>query len=186
MRKETGLWLVHRARGVIRSRLYGYSPTPPPTGGPEELFEYRACFVTLTLEGCLRGCIGSLEGWRPLWKDCEENALAAAFQDPRFPPLSPGEEPHILVEVSVLSSPRPLGVNGPRVLEHLEPGIHGVILSCRGHRSTFLPQVWEQIPDRKEFLEHLSRKAGLEPAAWESPGSEFLVYTVEKWREVES
>lgn len=147
------------------------------------LQELGACFVTLTQQGELRGCIGTLEARRPLLQDVKANALAAAFQDPRFTPLASKELQRTEVEVSLLSAMTPLRFAGEQdALSQLEPGKHGVVFEYGRYRSTFLPQVWEQLPETGEFIAHLKYKAGLPPDFW---GQEVRIstYTVAKWKE---
>jgi AmmeMemoRadiSam system protein A len=147
------------------------------------LQEPGATFVTLTQNGNLRGCIGTLEAHRTLLDDVKENALAAAFHDPRFPPLRQDELPHTAVEVSLLSPPQPMSFRDEQdVLAQLRPGVDGVILQFAHYRSTFLPQVWEQLPDAHVFMAHLKQKAGLPGNYW-SPEFRLARYTVEKWKE---
>jgi AmmeMemoRadiSam system protein A len=155
---------------------------PPPT---ERLKEPGASFVTLhTKTGALRGCIGSLIARRSLVDDVHANALAAAFHDPRFPAVTPPELPNLVVEVSVLSHPEPLEYDGPKdLLEKLRPEVDGVVLRKGMHRATFLPQVWEQLPDARTFLSHLCQKAGLPPNAWEAGDLDISTYQVEKFEE---
>ena len=142
-----------------------------------------ATFVTLTRHGDLRGCIGTLEAHRALLADVKENARAAAFRDPRFPAMTPDELPHIAVEVSLLTPPQPLTFRDEHdALGQLRPGMDGVILQFARFRSTFLPQVWEQLPDPRQFMAHLKHKAGL-PADYWSPDFRLSRYTVEKWKE---
>jgi AmmeMemoRadiSam system protein A len=142
-----------------------------------------ATFVTLKLERALRGCIGSLEARRALGDDVAHNARAAAYADPRFPPVDAAERDRLEVEVSLLSRPEPLvGVASEQeALARLRPGIDGVVLEMGPYRSTFLPQVWEGIPDPAEFLGELKRKAGLPRHFWD-PGVKLSRYTVEKFR----
>lgn len=145
------------------------------------LREPGATFVTLHRHGELRGCVGSIEAWRPLLDDVRANARAAAFEDSRFPPVSRSEYPDLSVEVSLLSPCEPCRFGSEdEALAGLRPGIDGVVLSFQGRRSTFLPQVWEQLPDSRDFLAHLKRKAGL-PAAFWHPDVELWRYTVTKW-----
>jgi AmmeMemoRadiSam system protein B/AmmeMemoRadiSam system protein A len=121
-----------------------------------------ATFVTLKKSGQLRGCIGSLEAARALADDVAQNALGAAFRDPRFPALAADEWPHCRVEVSLLSTPKPLRfADEDDLLAQIRPGEDGLILEAQGTRGTFLPQVWESIPDARAFLAELIRKAGL-------------------------
>lgn len=142
-----------------------------------------ACFVTLTQAGQLRGCIGSLEARRSLLEDVKANALAAAFHDPRFAPLSASELDRTDLEVSVLSPMQTLRfVSESDALQQLRPGIDGVLLEYGHHRGTFLPQVWDQLPDRTEFFAHLKRKAGLAIDFWDD-GITLKRYTVHKWAE---
>lgn len=142
-----------------------------------------AVFVTLSQGGQLRGCIGSLEAWRPLGEDLAANARAAALRDPRFPPLSPQELPGTRVEVSILSAPEPIAfASQADALAQLRPGLDGVILEWRGRRGTFLPQVWEQLPRAEDFLAHLKQKAGL-PADFWADDVKLSRYTVEKFKE---
>jgi len=147
------------------------------------LAEQGACFVTLTQHGELRGCIGSLLAHRPLLHDVKANAVAAALHDPRFLPLTQTELPHTRVEVSLLSPMQPLNFEDEQdALAQLHPEVDGVVLEYGRHRSTFLPQVWEQLPTPREFMAHLKHKAGLPIDFW-SPGVQLLRYTVEKWKE---
>lgn len=142
-----------------------------------------ATFVTLTQDGDLRGCIGSLEPVRPLRDDVAQNALAAAFRDPRFPALGRHEVEVTSIEVSVLTRPAPLPVaDEAEARARLRPGVDGVILTAGACRATFLPQVWEDLPDPAEFLAHLRRKAGLPASAWPA-GTRLEVYQVTKFAE---
>lgn len=144
------------------------------------LGEHRATFVTLTLAGQLRGCIGSLIAHRPLIDDLISNAKAAAFDDPRFYPLSAEEFKKVMVEVSLLSTPEPLLYNS---IEDLKTkvciGEDGIILQSQGRKATFLPQVWEQLPTFELFFSHLCQKAGLNPNCLEHH-PEIWQYRVEK------
>jgi AmmeMemoRadiSam system protein A len=139
--------------------------------------------VTLTRHGDLRGCIGSLEAHRPLREDIQANAQAAAFGDPRFPPLSEDELDTTQVEVSILSRPEPMHFRDEAdFLTQLRPGIDGVILEYGWHRATFLPQVWEQLPEPRQFMANLKRKAGLASDFW-SNEIRISRYGVEKFKE---
>lgn len=181
-RDPRGALLVALARAAIARELgeaVGELPHPP------WLDEPGAVFVTLTKHGELRGCIGSLHARRPLGRDLEANARAAAFDDPRFPPLGRDEWPEIRVEVSLLSPPEPLSpADEAEALTQLRPGIDGVILEYGWYRATFLPQVWAQLPEPRDFLAHLKRKAGLPPDFW-AKGLKLSRYTVEKFKEGE-
>jgi len=144
-----------------------------------------ACFVTLTQHRELRGCIGSLEAHRPLLADVRANALGAAFRDPRFSPLTAGELEITEVEVSLLSPMQPLSFDSEdAALAQLRPGEDGVVLQFGARRSTFLPQVWEQLPDIGDFMAQLKRKAGL-PANFWHDDVRLQRYTVSKWKESE-
>lgn len=143
-----------------------------------------ATFVTLLdRAGDLRGCIGTLDAFRPLAEDVAANAVAAAFRDPRFKPLTRDEFAATRVEVSLLSPAENLRFDDEAgALAQLRPGVDGVILQYGHHHSTFLPQVWDQLPDRSEFVAHLKHKAGLPPDFWNSE-VKLARYTVSKWRE---
>ncbi len=142
-----------------------------------------ASFVTLTQNEQLRGCIGTPEAWRPLTEDVQANAVAAALRDPRFAPLQAQEWPHTRVEVSVLSSLEPMAfADEADALAQLRPGVDGLVLTCGRHRATFLPQVWEQLPDPASFVTQLKRKAGL-PAHFWAPDLQLQRFTVSKWKE---
>ncbi len=141
----------------------------------------QACFVTLTIDGKLRGCIGSLVPQRELWKDVQENAINAAVHDFRFSKLTEKEFNKVKIEISVLSLPKKIeSINEKDLLMRINPG-KGYILKKGGFSSTFLPQVWEQIPDKIEFLENLSVKAGLNRNAWKT--AEIFSYTVNAEKE---
>lgn len=147
------------------------------------LQEPGATFVTLTQSGELRGCIGSLEAHRSLLTDVKENALNAAFRDSRFAPLSAEELDTTQVEVSLLSPCKPMYFTCEQdALAQLRPNIDGVVLEYGHYRSTFLPQVWEQLPDPAEFMAHLKYKAGLAPSFW-ADGVKLSCYSVCKWKE---
>lgn len=170
------------ARAAVAERL-GLSFPGPDTTGPAWLHEPAATFVTLTMHGRLRGCIGSLEAVRPLLDDLRANAAAAALSDPRFPPLSADEFDAVRFEVSLLSPLEPIPVTTEgEVIGSLRPGIDGIVLHYGVHRATFLPQVWEQLPEPNLFLAQLKLKAGLPADFWHE---ELLVfrYEVSKFRE---
>lgn len=145
-----------------------------------DLAEKRATFVTLTIGGDLRGCIGTLVAHRSLLEDVVHNAKAAAFQDPRFSPLTTSEYLHAAVEVSLLTPPEPLEYRDtPDLKAKIRPGTDGVILSLGGYQATFLPQVWEQLPEFEQFFAHLGLKAGIGSDAL-SRHPEIFTYQVEK------
>ena len=144
--------------------------------------EERATFVTLTLNGQLRGCIGSLIAHRSLIDDLISNAKAAAFDDLRFYPLSPEEFKNIVIEVSLLSAPEPVSYNSMEDLKaKVSAGEDGIILQCEGRKATFLPQVWEQLPTFELFFSHLCQKAGLSPNCLEKH-PDIWHYRVEKMK----
>ena len=150
------------------------------------LQEPGACFVTLTQRGQLRGCIGALQPHRSLLADVKANAVAAALQDPRFRPLPQAELGHTRVEVSVLSPMQAMHFDSEaQALAQLQPGVDGVVFEYQGHRSTFLPQVWEQLPSAREFMAHLKQKAGFRPDFW-ADGVRLQRYAVDKWQEEDS
>lgn len=139
----------------------------PTIGNSPELLEKRATFVTLTKGGALRGCIGMLEACRPLAEDVAENAKAAAFHDPRFPPVTREEFDQIEFHISVLSPPEEIRFSSEAdLLEQIRPGTDGLILQEGMRRGTFLPSVWEELPDKEVFWMHLKMKAGLPTDYW--------------------
>ena len=149
------------------------------------LQETGACFVTLSQQGELRGCIGTLQAHRSLLADVRANAAAAAFHDPRFAPLSVPELDVTSIEISLLSPMQALRFSSETdALAQLRPGVDGVVFEVGARRSTFLPQVWEQLPEPHEFMAHLKLKAGLSADYW-SGDVRLQRYTVSKWRESE-
>jgi AmmeMemoRadiSam system protein A len=174
--------ILRLAREALARTAEGHRlPEPDPASLASELREHRACFVTLRREGDLRGCMGNLTPREPLWEAIIRNAQAAAHRDPRFPALRTDELPGLGVEVSVLTPPRNLPFATPEELvDKLRPGADGVILRLGGVTATFLPQVWEMLPDPEDFLTHLCRKAGLEPDAWRDPNLTVQIYEVQK------
>jgi MEMO1 family protein len=177
--EQAGGTLLQLARGAIESRLFGSARAVDAPW----LGQAGASFVTLTREGALRGCIGSLEAARPLGVDVAENALGAAFRDPRFPPVDGAEWPRCRVEVSLLSTPKPIRfADEADLLEQIRAGEDGLILEADGRRATFLPQVWEGIADKPQFLRELARKAGL-PADIRLGRCRVSRYRVAKWKE---
>lgn len=143
-----------------------------------------ATFVTLRLAGELRGCIGSLTPRRSLRRDVHVNAIAAAFRDPRFAPLTAAEYDAISIEVSLLGPREPLPcATEAEALERLRPGVDGVVLECGTHRATFLPQVWGELREPREFLAALKRKAGLAEDYW-SASLTLARYSVTRFSEL--
>jgi len=180
--RELGKALVATARGSIDA-AFG---RPATRVRPHDALDRPgATFVTLKQEDRLRGCIGSLEARRLLAIDVRENALAAAFSDPRFAPLAIRELDMTTVEVSLLSPASRFEVAGEDdLLARLEPGVDGIVLELGRRRATFLPQVWESLPDPRDFVDALKRKAGM-PANFWSPAIRVSRYTVVKWHQAE-
>ncbi|EXJ14548.1 AmmeMemoRadiSam system protein A [Imhoffiella purpurea] len=169
------------SRSIAHGLEHGSPLTVEPDDYPEPLREPRATFVTLHIARDLRGCIGVLEPRRPLVVDVAQNAFAAAFEDPRFPRLRKQEFGRLAIQISVLSPAEPIDFQSEtELLNRIRPGRDGLILRAGRHRGTFLPSVWEQIPDPTEFLEHLKRKAGLPFGYW-SADIEILRYTTESF-----
>ncbi len=172
-------FLLDLARTSIRyyltkDRRLELDPADVPS---KELVEDGACFVTLHKGDELRGCIGTLEAHRPLFTDVIENAVSSAVGDPRFPQLILPELELVTISISVLTKPKPLSVSSPEdLMKKIVPKKHGLILKRGVASATFLPVVWEQLPEKEEFLAHLSVKAGLAPDGWKDPETEFLVY----------
>ena len=150
----------------------------------KHLREQGASFVTLTIHGQLRGCIGALEAYQPLAHDVREHAIAAALEDPRFPPVREDELSRIQIEVSCLTRPVPFEYkDAADLLSKLRPHVDGVILRDGGRRATFLPQVWEKIPDPAEFMDNLCYKMGVNDNTWRNKHLDVLVYQVEEFHE---
>jgi AmmeMemoRadiSam system protein A len=134
---------------------------------PEGLQQQRACFVTLLLDGELRGCIGHLEALMPVINDVAENAYAAAFRDPRFPPLTPSEQDKLEIHISILTPAEAISFESEQeLISKIRPAVDGLILVDGQHKGTFLPSVWESLPDTHSFLSHLKQKAGLPVDYW--------------------
>ena len=178
--------LLRIAREAIEGAVRGKSvpPLEEATLTPA-LREDGASFVTLTIHNDLRGCIGALEAYQPLVDDVREHAVAAALQDPRFPPVSEKELDRIHIEVSRLTKPQELDYsNGEDLLTKLRQNIDGVILKHGFRRATFLPQVWEKIPEPEEFLRQLCYKMGERPNLWRDTKLQVYVYQVEEFHEL--
>ncbi len=179
--EDTGRTLVGIARGSISHRL-GLAAAPS-VDEPAWLTRPGASFVTLMLEGNLRGCVGSLEAARALGRDVADNAENAAFRDPRFRALSAAEWPRCAVEVSLLSAPAAIAfASEEELFAGIRAGEDGLILEHGGRRATFLPQVWEGLPDKRRFLGELKRKAGV-PADTPLERCTVSRYRVQKWRQ---
>ena len=161
--QQAGSTLLEIARASILNGL-GMNSVPAKRNHLPWLLQHAATFVTLTRDGALRGCMGSLEATRSLGEDVASNARAAAFQDPRFPKLKREEWPRCRVEVSLLSAPKPIAfADEAELLAQIRAGEDGLILEADGRRATFLPQVWEGLPEKHQFLGELLKKAGLPP-----------------------
>ncbi|HYD64527.1 AmmeMemoRadiSam system protein B [Azospirillum sp.] len=153
--------------GIERGLATGACPPVDATTFPVALQAWRAAFVTVNLDGNLRGCIGSLVPHQPLAVDVAHNAFKAAFSDPRFPPLTAEEAGRIDIHVSILSTPRLMAFKDEAdLVARLRPGVDGLILESAGRRGLFLPSVWEKLPDPAQFVRHLKAKAGLPPDHW--------------------
>ena len=183
--QEEGQILLATARQVIENQLKGEENPPLKLEDfSPGLSGNGACFVTLTKKGVLRGCIGSIEASQPLIRDVQDRAVGAAFHDPRFPALMADELSDLLIEISSLTRPERVSYSSPEdLLGKLRPGIDGVILRQNFRRATFLPQVWEQLPDPEDFLGRLCLKMGLGPDAWRDQHLDVEVYQVEKFQE---
>ena len=144
--------------------------------------EKKACFVTLTINGDLRGCIGSLEARQELWKDVIENSMNAGFRDSRFKPVDKSELDKIKIEISVLTIPKKISYKSEEELKKKIKG-KGVIIKKGWNSATYLPQVWEDLPDFESFIGSLCQKAGLSGNAWKSLDLEVQIYSVEKVEE---
>jgi AmmeMemoRadiSam system protein A len=164
-----------RKRTMPQIHLADYSPRLQRDG---------ASFVTLTIQGNLRGCIGTLEAYQPLVMDVIDHAAAAAVEDYRFTQVSPSEIQMIAIEISVLSQPQKMEYSSTEnMLDQLIPGESGVILKDGRLRATFLPQVWEQLPVKEEFLSHLCSKMGAASNSWKTKNLEVFTYQVEEFHE---
>ncbi len=184
-----GQYLVELARQTIREKL-GEKPDQEQSIALKKaleapvFFQKRGTFVTLHKNGRLRGCIGTLDDSETIKQGIEKNALNAAFYDPRFPELKKDELGKTHIEISILSKPLPLKYKGlSELLSKLEPGVHGVIIQKGSSRATFLPQVWDQLPEPESFLSHLCTKAGLPSKAWEKGNLKVITYTVQYFQD---
>jgi MEMO1 family protein len=182
---EHGVKLLRIARASIANALGARGVAPPPNEA--WLAESRATFVTLTQGEELRGCVGALEAQRPLAEDVAANARSAAFEDGRFKPLTIDEFARTEIEVSLLSTPKTIAFEDHAdLLRRLRPGVDGLILEQveDGKRATFLPQVWEDLPDPEQFIARLKHKAGMR-ANTDTRSCRVKRYGVLKWREAE-
>jgi uncharacterized protein len=178
--------LLHIARKSIEGRLYKMPFEISPEVKKQPSFaQKKGCFVTLTQEGALRGCIGNIDPVYPLAEAVQRNAISAAFHDPRFQPISTEDLQKISIEISVLSIPVKVEFeNMDDLIDKVTPYKDGVIFQYGSHTATFLPQVWSELPSHEEFFRHLSFKAGLEPTFWKhNPQLQVFTYQVEKFEE---
>jgi uncharacterized protein len=177
--------LLKLARQALEAGVRGeFLPPLDLQSLPPALSQPGASFVTLTRHGDLRGCVGALEPYLPLAEDVQEHAIAAALQDFRFPPVQPSELADIKIEVSRLTLPQDLDYSTPQdLLARLRPGVDGVTLMDGRLRATFLPQVWEKLPDASAFLSHLCSKMGASPDLWRNKKLRVQIYQVEEFRE---
>ncbi|MGP8200305.1 MAG: AmmeMemoRadiSam system protein B [Limisphaerales bacterium] len=182
-------FLLDLARGTL-SRVSTNADSPGPEVNARDLSpgisEKKGCFVTLTEHGELRGCIGHILPQEALYQAVVDNARNAATRDPRFQPVRPDEVKQIKIEISVLTEPEPLSFNSPDdLLNKLEPGEDGVVLRIGPRGATYLPQVWEQLPDKVQFLDRLAEKAGCAPDDWRGRDVSVSIYHVEAFAEAE-
>lgn len=177
--------ILDLARRSLEQAVQGYGPYEPDLVNlPPKLREPGASFVTLTEGDELRGCIGRLEAKDPLAVDVCIHAAAAALEDYRFPPVQPDELPFIHIEVSVLTPHQPLEYTSPEdLLNKLRPGIDGVMVSDGVRRATFLPQVWEKVTDKADFMDHLCDKMGVPADLWRRKHLNVSVYQVVEMHE---
>jgi hypothetical protein len=182
---EERITLLRLARQAIEFCMRGEKIPPLDESTlTANLRENGASFVTLTVRGQLRGCIGALEPYQSLAQDVREHAIAAALEDPRFPPVSERELNGIQIEVSRLTRPVPLEYkDASDLLSKLRPHVDGVILRDTFRRATFLPQVWEKIPNPAEFLSNLCYKMGIHPDSWRTQHLDVFTYQVEEFHE---
>jgi uncharacterized protein len=180
--ERQGRRLLELARKTLAEQLAG-GEVPAPPDEPA-LLTRMATFVTLKVDGKLRGCIGNLEPVGPLWEGVRDNAIHAAFHDHRFSPLTPEELPAVRVDISILTPAKPLEYRDTEeLLAKLRPGVDGVILRDGQRGATFLPQVWQQLPSPEQFLGHLCLKAGLPRESWRRAGLGIHTYQVQCFEE---
>ncbi len=183
--EEEGRYLLSVARKTIEQKISNPEAQVEFDSFDSNKFsEKRGTFVTLTIDDGLRGCIGNIIPQESLLDGVKANAINAAFRDPRFRPLSGKEWEKVKIEISILTDAKPLDYSNRKdLLEKMRQGTDGVILKKGYNQSTFLPQVWEQLPDKEEFLTHLCLKAGLDGNEWEKEKLEVLTYQVQAFKE---
>ncbi len=182
---QEGEYLLALARRTIEERLFGKEPgREDEESGSDRFLEKRGTFVTLNINKNLRGCIGHIVPYEPLIDSIRSNAINSAFDDPRFRPMSKEEWKDVKVEISILTEPKILKYSGADdLLEKLRPGIDGVIIKKGYEQATFLPQVWEQLPDKRDFLTHLCLKAGMGGNEWKKGDLTVYTYQVQAFEE---
>ncbi|MBW2609656.1 MAG: AmmeMemoRadiSam system protein A [Deltaproteobacteria bacterium] len=183
LNNQEGEYLLSVARKTIEGKLFNKKYQDESYLSPK-FSEQRGTFVTLTIDKNLRGCIGHIIPQETLIEGIRVNAINAAFRDPRFRPLTKEEWEKVKIEVSILTEPKPLSYSdADDLLNKLRPGIDGVIIKKGIYHATFLPQVWEQLPDKKEFLIHLCVKAGLDGYTWKKDEIEVYTYQAQAFEE---
>jgi AmmeMemoRadiSam system protein A len=177
--------MLHLARSTLNAVRNKSANDPTPRTKDDPLLEQpRGCFVTLKLHGRLRGCMGNITPSEPLAKAIVSNTRLAALRDPRFEPVSRAEIPEIEIEISVLTQPTPVAFeSSEELLEKITPGKDGILLQIGNKSATYLPQVWEQLPDKVEFFNSLAEKAGCPAAAWHDKNTKVFTYQVESFKE---
>jgi len=175
---EEQRFLLELARNTLESYLWnGSLPSVNRSELTPNLQKVQGCFVTLMKHGNLRGCIGHILPQEELWKCVRDNAIAAALYDRRFQPVRYDELKDIEIEISVLSVPEPLQYNSTQeLLQMLRPGVDGVVIRYQGRQSTYLPQVWNMLPEKEEFLSRLCMKQGSHPECWKEKDVEIYTY----------
>lgn len=184
MKKDQQNELLRLARSVLENELFGTTHDVEQYN-KEEFQGIQGVFVTLKIKNNLRGCIGRIEAQKPIFDNIVELSKASAFEDHRFSPLTRKELKKTIIEISILSEP--IEVNGQSSYEKIlkiKPRKDGVIISAEGKKATFLPQVWDSLPIREDFVSDLCQKAGLPGNYWEDNLIEILTYQVEHFQEV--
>jgi len=181
-------FLLNLARQSIQYYLNNHQKLIiDPVALSNQIFKQKSGnFVTLTINGNLRGCIGKIITNQPLYQDIIENAVAAAFKDPRFNPINKTDVDKIKIEISLLTAPKKINFNNPTNLLKQINRNNGIIIKSGIHQATYLPQVWQKLSNKKTFLNHLCQKAGLPKKSWKNLETEILKYQVEKFQEKNS
>jgi len=186
MIKEEQQYLLQLARRAIQKYLQsGQTLLIEPEDLSPALRKKSGVFVTLEKDGQLRGCIGNLQSSKTIYQGVIDNSLSSAFFDPRFPSLTIEEFPDIKIEISVLEPLKKLAPfsSSAKLLNYLNKNKPGLLIKKGNQQATFLPQVWEELPDAELFLQNLCQKASLDQDNWKKPGLEFYEYNVEKFKE---